>query len=106
VRGRQRRTDLAKDQRNAPGDTKDELHPEKTPLLAVTKEPNHTQNDSHAIMRQGKKEEQGEGEVVAKEGSRGWGTEGRDGGLALDELRTLKCSGSEAAAFGRPPEVP
>jgi hypothetical protein len=38
------------------GDTRNGLHPEKTPLLAVTKKPNHTQNESHAIMRQRKKE--------------------------------------------------
>ena len=34
------------------GDTRNALLPEITPLLAVTKEPNHTQNESLAIMRQ------------------------------------------------------
>jgi hypothetical protein len=68
--------DSAKNQRSAPGDTRNALLPEITPLLAVTKEPNHTQNESLAIMRQREKEQGEYGGTGGERGSRGWGTEG------------------------------
>jgi hypothetical protein len=51
------------------------MHPEQTTLLAVTDEPDCTQNESLAIMRQCEKEQGGYGGTGGERGSRGWGTE-------------------------------
>jgi len=88
---------LAKVQHRAPGDTKNELLPEKTPLPTVTEEPNYTQNESLGIMRPREKEQGEYGGTGGERGSRGWSTAQEESG-PVKEISILR-SASFAFAF-------